>query len=401
VFVPLVLCISVLATAGVLATGGSPTAALLVGLTVIIVSCPCALGLATPLAVAQGTQTAAKHGLVVASSSVFETPDVDVIALDKTGTLTSGEMEVTETVGDEAILSTAAALERASAHPIADAIVAAAAPSTVDAAAATDGEMATDGGTLTADADSLAVDGDIGSVETLEKGVRGHVDGRDVLVGHPSLFESWTDPDDHRSTAESITDRGEVAVVVGWNETIQGVIAVGDEPNADWEAVVDALADGRREIVVLTGDDTEATRTFRAHPAVDHVFAEVPPQAKAETIRRLQADRRVAMIGDGSNDAPALAAADMGIALATGTKLATDAGDVIVVEGDLAAIPTLFTIAENTKRRVRQNLGWAFFYNAVAIPLAVFGLLNPLFAALAMGASSLLVVANSTLRSLL
>ena len=390
VFVPVVLLISVVATAGVLATGGSPTAALLVGLTVIIVSCPCALGLATPLAVAQGTQTAAQHGLVVASSSVFETPDVDVIALDKTGTLTSGEMEVTETVGDDTILSTAAALERASAHPIADAIVAAAAPSTADA------QLETDGGTLKpADADALSVD----AVETLEKGVRGRVDSREVLVGHPSLFESWGDPNDYHTRAETITDRGEVAVVVGWDETIQGVIAVGDEPNADWEGVVDALADGRREIVVLTGDDTEATRTFEAHPAVDHVFAEVPPQAKAETIRRLQADGRVAMIGDGSNDAPALAAADLGIALATGTKLATDAGDVIVVDGELSAVPTLFGIARTTHRRIRQNLAWAFVYNAVAIPLAVFGLLNPLFAALAMGASSLLVVINSTLRS--
>jgi len=391
VFVPLVLFISVIATAGVLATGGSLTAALLVGLTVIIVSCPCALGLATPLAVAQGTQTAAQHGLVVASSSVFETPDVDIIALDKTGTLTSGEMQVTEIAGEETILSAAAAVERASAHPIADAIVAAAAPSTAD------GKLSTDGGTLAAaDPDALAVD----DVETLEKGVRGHVDGRDTLVGHPSLFESWADPDGYRSAAERITDRGEVAVVVGWRETIQGVIAVGDEPNADWESVVDALADGTREIVVLTGDDTEATRTFEAHPAVDHVFAEVPPQAKAETIRRLQSTGRVAMIGDGSNDAPALAAADLGIALATGTKLATDAGDVIVVDGDLAAVPALFAIAKNTKRRIRQNLGWAFVYNAVAIPLAVFGLLNPLFAALAMGASSLLVVVNSTLRSL-
>ena len=396
IFVPLVLLISVLATAGVLATGGSVTAALLVGLTVVIVSCPCALGLATPLAVAQGVQTAARNGLVVASSTVFETPAVDIVALDKTGTLTSGEMQVTETAGD--VLSTAAALERASAHPIADAIVAAAAPTGGDST------VATDGGTLERTdeplptpelADDHAVDG----VETLEKGVKGRVDGRDVVVGHPTLFESWADPDGYHGVAETIMARGEVAVVVGWNETVQGVIAVGDEPKADWEAVVNDLA-GDREIVVLTGDDTEATRTFEAHPAVDHVFAEVPPEAKAETIRRLQADGRVAMIGDGSNDAPALAAADLGIALATGTKLATDAGDVIVVDGDLSAVSTLFTIAHNTSRRIRQNLGWAFFYNAVAIPLAVFGLLNPLFAALAMGVSSLLVVANSTLRSL-
>ncbi len=390
VFVPLVLVISVLATAGVIATGGSLTAGLLVGLTVVIVSCPCALGLATPLAVATGTQSAARNGLVVASPTVFETPEVDCIALDKTGTLTSGEMQVTELVGDNAILSTAAALERASAHPIADAIVAAAAPS--------GDQLAADGGTLTADEPALA-EGAVDSVERLDKGVRGRVGEREVLVGHPSLFEAWADPEDCRARAETITARGEVAVVVGWAETVQGVIAVGDEPTADWEQVVEALADGHRKIVVLTGDDTEATRTFEAHPAVDHVFAEVPPQAKAETIRRLQSEGRVAMIGDGSNDAPALAAADLGIALATGTKLATDAGDVIVVDGDLSTVPTLFSIATTTNQRIRQNLGWAFFYNAVAIPLAVFGLLNPLFAALAMGASSLLVVANSTLRS--
>jgi len=405
IFVPLVLAVSVAATAGVIATGGSLTAALLVGLTVVIVSCPCALGLATPLAVAQGTQTAAQNGLVVASPTVFETPEVDIIALDKTGTLTSGEMQVTETAGKD-VLSAAAALERASAHPVADAVVAAATP--VGSNGDVDADMATDGGTLEstiAESSTPAPNTDstanhaVDDVETLDKGVRGQVGDHEVMVGHPSLFESWDDPEDYRAVAERVTDRGEVAVIVGWNETIQGVIAVGDEPKADWEGVVDTLSDGDREIVVLTGDDTEATRTFEAHPAVDHVFAEVPPEAKAETIRRLQSKGRVAMIGDGSNDAPALATADLGIALATGTKLATDAGDVIVVDGELAAVPSLFRIAATTKRRIRQNLAWAFVYNGVAIPLAATGLLNPLFAAVAMGASSLLVVLNSTLRS--
>jgi len=366
--------------------------------------------LATPLAVAQGIQTAARHGMVVASSAIFETAaDVDVIALDKTGTLTSGEMQVTETLAADPddLLSTAAALERASAHPIADAIVAAASaadatPASADAGGAAS-DPATDGGELIAGEDSdTAVDAatGVGAVETFDRGVRGEVAGREVTVGHPALFDGWADPDDYRSEADRLTEGGAVAVVVGWDDTIRGVIGVGDEPKADWEAVVDSLAADDREIVVLTGDDTAATRTFEGHPAVDHVFAGVPPEAKAETVRRLQSEGRVAMIGDGSNDAPALAAADLGIALATGTKLATDAGDVIVVDGDLSAVPTMFTIATNTRSRIRQNLGWAFLYNGVAIPLAATGLLNPLFAAVAMGASSLLVVLNSTLRPL-
>jgi Cu2+-exporting ATPase len=411
IFVPLVLTVGVLAAGWTFVSGGSPTAALLVGLTVVIASCPCALGLATPLAVAQGIQTAASHGMVVASSAIFETAaDVDIVALDKTGTLTSGEMQVTETLADDPddLLSTAAALERASAHPIADAIVAAASATDATSESTTDAtpaasEHATDGGELVAGEDSDApLDSLTGvdAVETFDKGVRGRVADREVTVGHPALFEGWADPDDYRSEADRLTEQGDVAVVVGWDETIQGVIGVGDEPKADWEGVVDSLADDDREIVVLTGDDSAATRTFETHPAVDHVFAGVPPEAKAETIRRLQSEGRVAMIGDGSNDAPALAAADLGIALATGTKLATDAGDVIVVDGDLSAVPRMFTIASKTRSRIRQNLGWAFLYNGVAIPLAATGLLNPLFAAVAMGASSLLVVLNSTLRPL-
>ena len=405
IFVPSVLTIGAVATLGLIATGTQPTAALLTGLTVIIVSCPCALGLATPLAVARGIRTAADHGLVVASDTVFERPiDLDVVALDKTGTLTTGEMEVIETVAadPEAIMSAAATLERAAAHPVADAIVAAAAP---DAQSTPAGEESSpspvaDGGVATAGwaTDATSID----TVETLERGVRGEVDGVETLVGHPSLFadKAWTDPEGYLAAAERLTETGAVAVVVGWDETIQGVIGVGDQPKADWEGVLSDLAADDREIVVLSGDNEAATQAFGEHPAVDHVFAGVPPEAKAATVRELQSKGRVAMIGDGSNDAPALATADLGVALATGTKLATDAGDVVVAEGTLAAVPSLLTIIEKTNSRITQNLGWALCYNAVAIPLAVSGLLNPLLAAVAMGSSSLLVVVNSTLRPL-
>jgi Cu2+-exporting ATPase len=301
------------------------------------------------------------------------------------------------------VLSAAAPLDRAAAHPVADAIVAAAAPDTSAASQPTDGDSpstATDGGVATAGwAD---IDASIETVDTLERGVRGEVDGANTLVGHRSLFgeEEWNDPADYLAAADRIAERGAVAVVVGWDETIQGVIAVGDEPKADWEGVVSELAADDREIVILSGDNEAATQAFGEHPAVDHVFAGVPPEAKAATVRELRSTGRVAMIGDGSNDAPALATADLGIALATGTKLATDAGDVIVADGTLEAVPALLTIIAKTNSRITQNLGWALCYNAVAIPLAVTGMLNPLLAAVAMGTSSLLVVVNSTLRPL-
>ena len=422
VFVPLVLVAAVVATAWTLSTGAGGTAALLVGLTVVIVSCPCALGLATPLAVARGIKTAASHGIVVASTAIFERgTDVDTIAVDKTGTLTSGRMTVSETIGDDPdlVLSVAAALERASPHPIADAIVAAAAeggPATDDfERVAADGGAAaprveTQSATVSEDKAAparAAVTADMDAVELGDRGVHGTVRGADSIdgpvdaaVGHPALFTDWADPNGWLDTAESIQDDGDVAVVVGFEDVVRGVIAVGDEPKPAWDRVLSELAAGDRELVVLTGDDEPATKRFEAHPDVDTVFANVPPEAKAATVERLKSRGQVAMIGDGSNDAPALAAADLGIALATGTKLATDAADVILVDGDITELPFVFSLAANTKRRIAENLGWAFLYNGVAIPLAIVGVLNPLLAALAMGSSSLIVVLNSTLRSL-
>ncbi|MGM0605013.1 MAG: heavy metal translocating P-type ATPase [Halobacteriota archaeon] len=404
IFVPLVIVLSAATTTLLLATGSGFSTALLVGLTVLIVSCPCALGLATPLAVARGVKTAADRGIVVASEAVFEAAtDVDVIALDKTGTLTSGDMRVVETVADEpgAVLAAAATVERASSHPIADAIVAAA-PLRTDGDAPETTTLRTDGDTSETTTDGglyRTAEWTADEIEVFDRGVRGDVDGRDVLVGHPDLFANgWTDSVGVDRVSRSIRERGAVPVVVGWDGAVQGVVGVGDEPKPDWERVVSTLAVDDREIVVLTGDDEAATTLFEDHDAVDQVFAGVPPEAKAETVHRLRSRGTVAMIGDGSNDAPALAAADIGIAMATGTKLATDAGDAIVVDGDLSSVPSVFSIASGTKRRIRQNLGWAFLYNAIAIPLAVGGLLNPLFAAVAMALSSIVVVLNSTIR---
>jgi len=392
IFVPLVIVIAALAGVITFVTGGSFVAAALLSLSVLIVSCPCALGLATPLAIAAGIRDGAKRGIVIASDAVFESAaDVDAVVLDKTGTLTDGTMRLLETVttGDaDAVLERAAALERASAHPIATAIV-----------EATDESQtpATDGGTdATADTTHATVPG-VDGLSVTDRGVTGVIDGDHVVVGHPSLFADprWTVPDELRAAGERARSDGRVPVYVGWEDQVRGVLVVGDEVRDGWDDVVSTLADRGKRVLVLTGDSMAAARQFDAHPAVDEVFAGVPPEAKAETIRRLSARERVAMVGDGSNDAPALAAADLGVSVASGTDLAADAADAILLEDRLEAIPELFAITRGTKRRIRENLGWAFAYNAVAIPLAVAGVLNPLFAALAMGTSSILVVSNS------
>lgn len=380
VFVPLVVVLAVGTAVSLLATGSSASTALLIGLTVVIVSCPCALGLATPLAIAAGVQSAAERGIVVAAETIFEdAPDVDVVVLDKTGTLTTGQMAVEElSAVDDAendeLLRRAGALEALSHHPIAAAITEAAPDSvTEDAASAVEG------------------------FEQSDRGVSGVVDGERVVVGHPEFLREsgQTVPPALVSSIEDARAAGDVPVVVGWGGRTRGTIVVGDAPREELDSALSTLSEGR-ELVVLTGDEGPAAAQFRAIDAVDEVFAGVPPEAKAETVDRLRARGTVAMVGDGSNDAPALAAADVGIAMGSGTKLATDAADAVIVGDDLQAVAETFAVASSTHRRIRQNLGWAFGYNAVAIPLAIAGLLNPLFAAVAMAASSALVVCNSS-----
>ena len=397
-FVPLVVAVAVVGAGATLALGAAPVDAALVGLTVLIVSCPCALGLATPLAIAAGIRDAARRGIVIVSDAVFEeAADVDAVVLDKTGTLTDGEMRLVDTVTEGAspdeVRRRAAAVERASAHPIAEAIV----------AAADDPDPVTDGGAARAAGASAPDEGDadprpsVADVTVTDRGVRGRIDGDAVVVGHRSLFDgaAWRVPASLEAAGEAARADGRVPVFVGWAGVAVGVLVVGDAVRDGWDEVVADLADDGRRVVVLTGDAPEAARRFEDHPAVDEAFAAVPPEAKAETVRRIAATERVAMVGDGSNDAPALAAADLGVSIASGTDLAADAADAVLLEDRLAAIPELFAVTRGTNRRLRQNLGWAFAYNAAAIPMALAGVLNPLLAALAMATSSVLVVTNS------
>jgi len=383
IFVPVVVTLALLATVVHVGLGSAPTAALLTGLAVLVVSCPCALGLATPLSVAAGVSAALERGIVVTDESLFErATEADVVAFDKTGTLTTGDLTLVERP-DGDLLADAGAVEAFADHPLARAIV--------DAAneAASAGSDAPRG---------APADREVTDVEQHPgRGIGATVDGRAVLVGRPDLFDErgWTVPDELRVRFERAREEAKVAALAGRDGTAEGLVAAADTPREGWERVVADLGTDR-EIVVITGDEGAAAERFREHAAVDEVFAGVPPEGKGELVERLRSRGTVAMVGDGSNDAPALAAADVGIALADGAALAAEAADAVVTTGELDAVPTVFDVTRATRARIRQNVGWALCYNAVAVPTAALGLLNPLVAAVAMAGSSLLVVGNAS-----
>ena len=392
VFVPLVVAVAVLAAAYWAVATGDLVSAFLTGLTVLVVSCPCALGLATPLAVASAVRRGLDRGIVVRNASLFETaPDVDTVVFDKTGTLTTGEMSVDRVVGDPSALHRAATLERFADHPVADAVV--------DFVEGSRSDGLVDGSRSDALVDgSRSDDATVSGVERHPgRGVAGVVDGATVLVGTRDLLDdaSATIPAEFEAAASDARDDGALPVFVAVDGNTRTLVVVHDHPRPGWDVVCERLASGGRDVVVLTGDDPEAAARFGEHHAISDVYADVRPDSKTEIVRALAADGDVAMVGDGSNDAGALAAADVGIAMGSGTALATDAADAVVVDDDLASVQTTFDLAAVAHGRIRGNLAWAFGYNAIAIPVAIAGLLNPLVAAAAMTASSLLVVANT------
>lgn len=395
IFVPVVLILGLAITLYQLAVGATTAAAILAGLTVLVVSCPCAMGLATPMAISAGLRDALTSGLVVMNEAVFEVaPTADTVIFDKTGTLTTGEMSVSEVIGHEDTLSKAAAVEYFVSHPIAEAIVSAS-PASTSAAV-------TDGGVPTADDgrdDDVERSRQVPSVHEFSRhpgrGVSGRVGEHDVVVGTASLVEERCGPipAEIRDAAASIDDEGAVPVVVGWEGRARGLIRVEDSERDDWIEAIEHF--GEQQVVVLTGDEGASADRYRAHPGVDTVLAGVPPEGKLEAVRGFAAAGSIVMVGDGTNDAPALAEADLGIALGGGTASAADAADVVIASNELNRIRDVFSLADGTKRRIRENIGWALLYNAIAIPLAVFGMINPLFAAVAMAISSIIVVTNS------
>jgi Cu+-exporting ATPase len=381
IFVPVVIALSVATLAFWLGTGESATFAFTAAVAVLIIACPCALGLATPTALMVGTGRGAQLGLLIKGPEVLEsTRAVDTVVLDKTGTVTTGRMSLVEvTVADgverDRALRLVGALENASEHPIAQAIAKAA--SALGPLAPVEGFANREG-----------------------LGVEGVVEGHALIVGRPALLNSSHPPmhlpaelDDARRAAEA---RGQTAIAAGWDGTATAVFVVADTvKDTSAEAVASLKALGLRP-VLLTGDNETTARAVAAEVGIDEVIAEVLPSDKADVIRRLQGEGRVvAMVGDGVNDAPALAQADLGLSIGTGTDVAIEASDLTLVSGDLRAAADAIRLSRATLRTIKQNLAWAFSYNVAAIPLAAIGVLNPVIASLAMVFSSISVVGNA------
>jgi Cu+-exporting ATPase len=379
VFVPIVILLAAATLGFWVGTGAGWTAAFTAAVAVLIIACPCALGLATPTALMVGTGRGAQLGLLIRGPEVLEsTRRVDTVVLDKTGTVTTGRMALTEVVpaaGEEAaeVLRLAGALEHASEHPVARAVA----------------EAARGAGPLP------AVEGFANS-EGL--GVAGTVDGRAVVVGRPRLLADWSVsvPDDLTEAVESAQQRGATAVVVAWDGVARGVLVVSDTVKETSRGAVAQLRELGLHPILLTGDNAAAAREVAAKVGIDEVVADVLPQEKVEVIRRLQEEgRTVAMVGDGVNDAAALAQADLGLAMGTGSDVAIQASDLTLVRGDLRSAPDAIRLARRTLGIIRGNLFWAFAYNVAAIPLAAAGLLSPMIAGAAMALSSVFVVTNS------
>jgi Cu+-exporting ATPase len=382
VFVPIVIALAAATSGFWLGTGAAVGMALTAAVAVLIIACPCALGLATPMALLVGTGRGAQLGILIKGPEVLEsTRRVDTIVLDKTGTVTTGEMTLLDVVpadGEDPgqALLLAGALEHASEHPIGRAVAA--------------GALARVG--------ELPAPAEFANSEGL--GVTGVVDGHGVVVGRPALLADWAMPltpelEAARHQAESA---GRTAVAVGWDGRVRALLLVADAVKPTSAAAVDEFRSLGLTPVLLTGDNQTVARAVAAEVNIepDKVISEVLPADKVDVVKRLQADGRVvAMVGDGVNDAAALAQADLGLAIGTGTDVAIEASDLTLVRGDLRVAADAIRLARRTLRTIKGNLFWAFAYNVAALPLAAAGLLNPMIAGAAMALSSVFVVSNS------
>ena len=378
VFVPSVIVLAIATSAVWLALGNDVAPAFKAGVAVLIIACPCALGLATPSAIMVGSGRGAELGLLFKRAEVFEQAGkIDTVLFDKTGTLTTGEMALTDVATDfdeGEFLRRAASVESSSGHPIGAAVALAADERGIEFPQPT-------------------------SVQSFSGlGVAGVVDGTTVVVGKAKLAadqglvvsDRWTD------ALATLETEGKTAFVVGWEGEAHGVLAVADTIRPESKAAIDALSRASVRVGMVTGDNARTAEAIGRSLRITDIDAEVMPGQKAETVKTFQAPgRSVAFVGDGINDAPALTQADLGLAVGSGTDVAVEAGDVVLLNGDPRLVPAAIALAQATFRTIKQNLGWAFGYNTAAIPIAALGLLNPMIAAGAMAFSSVSVVLNA------
>ncbi len=380
VFVPIAIAVAVVTLGAWIGAGFPLAAGFTASVAVLIIACPCALGLATPTALLVGTGRGAQIGVLIKGPETLEsTRKVDTIVLDKTGTVTTGKMTLTdvivaENVDRSQLLRLAGGLEDYSEHPIAQAIAAGAA----------------------------AEVGDLPAVESFEnlegKGVQGLVDGHAVIAGRDTLLAEWSQylDDDLKAAKHAAEGEGKTAIAVGWDGAARGVLVVSDQIKATSAEAIAQFTQLGLAPVLLTGDNQTVAEQVASEVGIDRVIAQVLPKDKVDVVKRLQNEGKVvAMVGDGVNDAPALAQADLGLAMGTGTDVAIEAADITLVRGDLRAAADAIRLSRRTLRTIKMNLFWAFAYNTAAIPLAAFGLLNPMLAGAAMALSSVFVVSNS------
>jgi len=378
VFVPIVITVALIVFVIWMIVTGDISRSMSSAVAVLIIACPCALGLATPTAIMVGSGRGAEMGVLFKNAQVFErAKGVDTVVFDKTGTLTRGAMTLVDTVtnGDRAeFLKLAGSLESGSEHPIGKAVA------------------------LGAEEEDIELEPVVDFESIQGMGARGMVSGKTVVVGKPALFSEsgFTGVENWQDTFDEISMKGNTTFLVGWDDTVEGVISVADTVRETSAEAIAALHKENISTVMLTGDSRQTAEAIAAMIGIDEVVAEVMPGEKSEAVAAMQAKGQVvAFVGDGINDAPALTVADLGMAVGSGTDVAIEAGDVVLMSSDPVTSVTAIKLARKTFSTIKQNLFWAFAYNTAAIPLAALGFLNPMIAAAAMAFSSVSVVTNS------
>ncbi len=380
IFVPIVLIISVITAVAWYFITRDVSQSLVTAVAVLVIACPCALGLATPTAIMVGTGLGAKKGILIKNGEALERgKKIDVVVFDKTGTLTEGKPKVTDIISlssdipEKDLLSYAGSLEKLSEHPLAKAVV--------DMAVA-----------------RLVLLENVDSFENIAgKGIKGVIRGKTMMIGSPRLFkEMGISIDEELGKIEELENKAKTVVIFAVRERPIGLIGIADTLKADAKEAVTKLINSGIEPIMITGDNKRTAEAIAKQLGLKKIFAEVLPNDKAEKVKLLQQNgQKVAFVGDGINDAPALVQSDLGVAIGTGTDIAIEAGSIVLVKGSPLKVVEALNLAKITFKTIRQNMFWAFFYNIAAIPLAALGLLNPVIAAGAMAFSSVSVVGNS------